>query len=111
MERKPSHRKTQVAEMLTHVAAEYLAREAGRQTLLTVTRTVLSPDGKRATIFISVFPDMEGEHALTFLKRHQHAFRDYLRDHARAANLPRFEFALDAGEANRQRLDELSKDL
>jgi ribosome-binding factor A len=110
MERS-NHRGAQVSEALAHAAAQYLSREAGRETLLTVTRAELSADGKRATIFISVFPDTEGAHALVFLKRHEQPFREYLRDHARLRGIPHAQFALDAGEANRQRLEELSKDL
>src|SRR4051812_13650010 len=110
-QRRPSHRKMQISEALAHYAAQYLAVEAGRTTLLTVTRAQLSPDRKRATIFVSVFPDTEGQHALVFLKRHEYPFRDYLKEHSRLGGLPQIEFALDAGEANRQRLDELSRGL
>jgi ribosome-binding factor A len=101
----------QLSEALAHYAAQYLSIEAGRATLLTVTRAQLSADGKRATVFVSVFPETEGEHALVFLKRHEHPFREYLKEKARLRGIPHTEFALDAGEANRQRLDELSKDL
>jgi len=96
--------------ILTHLAAQYIALEAGRTTLITPTRTMLGADRKTATIYISVYPTPDTEHALTFLKRHKDLFRDYLKKHSRLAILPYIRFELDEGERNRQRLDELSRD-
>jgi len=45
------------AEALRTAAAEFLSREANRNNLITVTRAEMSGDGKRATIFITVFPE------------------------------------------------------
>lgn len=97
-------------EMLVHLAAEYISREAGRSTLITATRADVSPDGKHATIFVSVYPTEEGEHAITFLMRNKDNFRDYLKSHARFPVLPYIVFEIDYGELNRQRLDELSRE-
>lgn len=98
------------SDMLTHLAAEFISREAGRLTLITATRTDLSPDGKHATIFVSVYPSDQGEHAIVFLMRHKDDFRTYLKSHARFPVLPYITFEIDYGELNRQRLDELSRD-
>ena len=46
------------AEALRTAAAEFLAREANRNSLITVTRTELSEDGKRAIVYITVFPEL-----------------------------------------------------
>ncbi len=96
--------------MLTELAAQYIAREAGRSTLITPTRTELSRDGKHATIFVSVYPVQEDEHAVSFLMRHKDLFRSYLKSHARFPVLPYITFEIDYGERNRQRLDELSRE-
>lgn len=96
--------------MLTHLAAEFIAREAGRSTLITATRSEISPDGKHATIFVSVYPTDQGEHAITFLMRNKDEFRNYLKSHARFPVLPYIVFEIDYGELNRQRLDELSRE-
>jgi len=101
---------TKKAAMLTELAAQYIAREAGRNTLITPMRTHLSRDGKYATIFVSVFPTEEGEHAIVFLMRHKDLFRSYLKSHARFPVLPYITFEIDYGELNRQRLDELSNE-
>lgn len=98
------------ASILMHLAADYIAREAGRQTLITPTR-VNFEDRKNALIYVSVFPDQEREHALEFLNRHKDGFRDYLKKEGRFAILPFVRFEFDAGEANRQHLDDLSKEL
>lgn len=96
---------------LTELAAKYIAREAGRSTLITPMRSELSPDRKYATIFVSIFPDNEREHALKFLNRHGDLFRDFLKKEGRFAVLPFVKFEFDYGEENRQHIDELSKDI
>lgn len=97
--------------LITERAADYIAREAGRETLITPTRTELSNDRKWATIFVSVFPTGQEEHALRFLTRHKDLFRDSLKRTTRLSRLPYIRFSLDVGERNRQRLDELSHEI
>lgn len=99
------------ASILTELAAQYIALEAGRTTLITPTRTELMKGRKNATIFVSVYPTEESEHALTFLTRHKDLFREYLKKTSRLAILPYITFEIDYGERNRQRLDELSREL
>ncbi len=69
-------------------AGRYIAREAGRDTLITPTRATLSKDGKNATIFVSVFPEGQDDHALSFLMRHKDLFRNELKKTTRLARLP-----------------------
>lgn len=104
-------RENRANEILAQLAGEYIAREAGRSTLITVTRADVSPDRKNATIFVSVFPQEQGEHAITFLMRHKDLFRNTLKKNSRLSILPYIKFELDYGELNRQRLDELSREL
>lgn len=101
-------RDNRAAALLTELAANYIAREAGRTTLITPLRTEIGRDRKNATIFVSVFPTEEGEHALTFLKRHKDLFRDYLKKTARLGVLPYIHFEIDYGEINRRRIEEIS---
>lgn len=98
-----------IASLLTHCAANYIAREAGRTTLITPTRAEVAGDLSRATIFVSVFPTGEETHALAYLTRQQDDFRTYLKKEARLRALPRISFALDEGERSRQRLDDISR--
>lgn len=104
-------REDKAASLLTDLAAKYIAREAGRSTLITPLRTDIGRDRKNATIFVSVFPTEEGQHALAFLARHKDLFRDYLKKTARLSMLPYIRFELDYGELNRQRLDEIGREI
>lgn len=107
-----AHRHTQVAQELTHMAGDFLAREARNPRalgLITVTRAELSDDFKNVTVFLSVLPQtLEGE-ALRLAKRARSDFRDYIKKHSRFHPLPTVDFEIDYGEKNRQRIDELTK--
>ncbi|OYV27184.1 MAG: hypothetical protein B7W98_02305 [Parcubacteria group bacterium 20-58-5] len=102
---------TRAAHVIARHAAEFIEREAGKDSLITVTRAVPNTHGDRYTVFVSVLPDDKVRPALAFLERQREAFSDYLKMHARLRPLPRIDFMLDDGEKNRQRLDELSNNL
>lgn len=101
------NRNERLQEMVREVAAEFLAREANRNSLITVTRTDISTDGRRVNIFISVFPDTAEEQALAFANRNRSELSDFFKKKVRGLP-PHVEFVIDKGEKNRQRLDELS---
>ena len=96
-------------EVIRMAAAEFLVREANPQSLITVTRVELNPDGKGARIFITVFPDSAEQAAVAFAYRHRGGFGEYFKKQRRGAFPPKVEFAIDLGEKNRQRMDELSR--
>ncbi len=96
-------------EVLYHAAAEFLNREAGRQSMITVTRADLSEDRKHGTIYITVFPESAEESAVHFANRNRTEFSKYFEKHVRGMQVPHVEFVIDRGEKNRQRLDELTK--
>ncbi len=98
---------------LRDIAAEFMAREAGRDSLITVTRAMLSEDNKRATIYITVLPlagqaDTAEESALGFANRNRTELREFFKTRVKGTLPPDIVFAIDLGEKNRQRLDELS---
>lgn len=100
-------RQDKMRELLRELAAQFFAREAGPRSLITVTDATISPDFKRATIYITTIPTSEEERALDFAKRKRSEFREYIGTHARLRALPVLEIKLDEGERNRQRIDEL----
>ncbi len=104
-------RDDKAASVLVHLAAEFITREAGRKTLITPTRASIGRDRKNATVYVSVFPDTDTEHALEFLARHSDDFRDFMKKEGRFSFLPRVHFEADAGEKNRQHLDDISRGL
>ncbi|MDE1925292.1 MAG: ribosome-binding factor A [Patescibacteria group bacterium] len=101
-------RREKLQEALREAAAEFLAREANRQSLITVTGAVVSEDGKRGNILITVCPDSQEKAAADFANRNRRAFTEFFKTRVRGASPPRVEFVIDRGEKNRQRLDELS---
>jgi len=104
-------RDAKAAARLTELAAKYIAREAGRTTLITPTRTLFQRDHKHAVIHFTVFPDADAPNALAFMKRHRDDFRDFIKKEGRFKMLPFIEFAIDVGEEHRRHLDEISKDI
>ena len=94
---------------LRDVAAEFMVREANRNTLITITRALLSEDNKRATIYMTVLPDSADESALSFANRNRTELRAFFKTRIRGVLPPDITFEIDYGEKNRQRLDELSK--
>ena len=47
--------------------------------------------------------------ALDFLKRQRSAFREFAMEKSRMGRIPFFDFELDSGEKNRQKIDEISR--
>lgn len=96
-------------ETVAHHAAEYLAREVALKALVTVTHADMSPDYTEATIYFSVLPATMEAEALKCAKRSRSDFREYIRAHSRLHPIPTIDFAIDLGEKNRQRVDELTR--
>jgi len=107
-----SRRHIQASEELAHLAGEFIAREARNPRasgLITVTRADLSDDFKNVMVYLSILPhSYEGE-ALTLAKRARSDFREYLKKHSAFHPIPTVDFAIDYGERNRQRVDELTR--
>lgn len=95
--RSPSHQSERAAEIVAREAAQFIAREAGSDSLITVIRAQSVAHGERMNVFVSVFPVEKARTALAFLERQREAFSDYLKEHARL-RLPRIDFLLDNGE-------------
>lgn len=103
-----TNRHDKLEEAVREVAAEFLVREANRNSLITVTRVMLSEDMKRATIFITVLPEESEKPALEFANRNRTELRDFYKKRVRGGMPPDIKFEIDLGEKNRLRLDELS---
>lgn len=103
------HHHEKMQEALREAAAEFLSREASPQSLITVTRAMLSEDTRRVQIFITVYPDSQETPALAFANRNRADFSDFFLKKVRGVRAPHVEFVIDMGEKNRRRLDELSK--
>jgi len=100
--------KERLTEQLKNLAAEFLRYHGNLTSLITVTNVMLSKDEKSATIFFTVFPDSYEKTALEFAKRKRSEFKQYIRDKSVIGRIPFIDFAIDVGEKNRQRIDELT---
>ncbi len=96
-----------IEEILHNLSARFLLENGNGSSLLTVTHVALSPNGKYATIFFTVFPTEFEKTALEFAKRKRSDFKQYVREHSKLGIIPQLDFAIDLGEKNRQRIDEL----
>lgn len=102
-----SDRKATLIQELQRLAAEFVSMQSNRKSLITITNTSLSRSGDEVVFQVSVFPeDAEGP-ALGFLMRKRGECKEYIRNNSRINHMPHVEFALDTGEKNRQKIDEL----
>lgn len=85
-------------EVIVREAAQFIAREASSDPLITVIRAVPMRHGDHAIVFVSIFPEEKIQSALAFLERHREAFSNHLKKHVRLGPLPRIDFQVDNDE-------------
>lgn len=105
------HRKEKIEELISHLASEFINREASSKSLITVTNIYLGDDFKNCTIFFTVFPENQSIAALDFLKRQRSDFKSFFKEKSNIGQIPFFDFAIDEGEKARQRVEEISLNL
>lgn len=103
------NRDQKLKDIIKTAAASFLQRESNYTSILTVTDVSLSDKGNRATVFFTVLPEDKEKGALDFVKRKRAEFRDFFKSQARMRALPFFDFELDKGEKNRQKIDEIAR--
>jgi len=103
-------RNERVANQIKELSAEFLGRENNRTSLVSVTSATCSPDLKRGTIYISVFPSSKEHDALEFAKRKRPELREFLKKNMPIKIIPFIDIAIDEGEKNRQKIDELLRE-
>ena len=112
-------RDNRLTEILHDLGARFLSLNGNGTSLLTVTRAELTKDGKRATIFFTVFPARPNKighsgrpenfekTALEFAKRKRSEFKEFVKENSKLGRIPQMDFEIDLGEKNRQRIDNL----
>ena len=101
------YRNEKIKNNIKELAAIYIEREAGPTSMITVTRVILSPDGKRVTIIISVLPREKEKAAYGFIKRNLGELRKNITKNLKINPIPFLDVEIDEGEKNRQKIDEL----
>lgn len=105
-----TRKQDKVISLITELASTFINRESNRESLITVTYADISPNLKSSTIYLSVYPEAKEDTAIEFLKRKRSEFREFVKNNSRLRVLPVFEFDIDRGEKNRQKIDELSRE-
>lgn len=101
------HKNDRGKEVVRQAASEFIQKETNGQSLITVTNISSNKDFKKATVFVTVFPEHKEEAALDFLKRQRREFKDYIKKNTKLSRIPHFDFAIDLGDKSRQRVEEL----
>lgn len=101
------YRTEKITNHIKELSATYIEKEAGPTSMITVTRVVLSPDNKHATIMISVLPREKEKAAYGFIRRNLGELRKYVKKGLKINPIPFLDVKIDEGEKNRQRIDEL----
>lgn len=102
-----SHRQEKIESLLTQLAGTFLSHEAGPKSLITVTRVAYNEKTNHAVVCISVLPENREEDALAFAKRRSSDLRNFVKEHIKMRAVPVFDFLIDLGEKNRQRVDDI----
>ena len=79
-------------EILMHAVSEFINRESNRQSMITVTNVSMGERNRRATVFVSVFPEAKTQAACEFLNRKRSDLREYLKKHTKLSVLPHVTF-------------------
>jgi len=100
-------RKEKVASVLKKIASSFIQKNSINGVLVTVTKVTVSDDLKNSTVFINVFPEDREKKTLEDLKKMEKELRWYAKSHLSMKFLPSFEFEIDCGTKNEQRINEL----
>ena len=82
-------------QILRDAVATFLAREAGPQSLITVTRAQFSSDFSHATVYLSVLPREKEVAALGLATRTRDELKDYLKKHTKLPRSPFIMFKME----------------
>ncbi len=97
-----------MAEIISRASANFLEKNSNKASMITVTKTEILNKGKKALIFISVFPAEKSKDALAFAKRKRTEMRIFLKEETNLPIIPFVDILIDRGELNRQKIEDLS---
>ncbi len=107
----PFDRRDRFVPTLQKYVATFLEQAFSGDTIITVTRISVSKDLRKATIFVSIYPSERAQVVFEKIKGRARELRSYVKSHLESKIVPFFDFELDKGEENRQRVEELFRDL
>jgi ribosome-binding factor A len=92
---------------LQELAAEFVSLQSNRTSLITITNTELSKTLDKIIFYVSVYPESAEGPAVGFLMRKRGECKQYIKSKSNMNRIPHVEFAVDTGEKNRRKIDEL----
>ncbi len=104
------HKDEKASSLILKFAGEYFLMESNNDSLITITNAEVLNKGKRAMIYFTALPIEKETEVLKFMNRRRNDFRQFVMGKKSFGYVPRIEFCIDAGEHNRQRIDELSNE-
>lgn len=105
-------RQEKVKSLIKELASKFVLEQSSLRSLITITDCSVSDDFRKSTIFFTAFPSENENEALDFLKRKRTEFRDYIKKEMEFMRVvPFFDFKIDFGEKNRQKIDEISNEI
>jgi len=110
-EKTRTERQIKVNQSLTKIVSDFINENSNRQSLITVTHCDVSPDLRNAVAYISILPEDKEGPAFDFLQRREHDLFDFAKKRSELRRTPRIKFAIDYGEKNRQRIQDISREL
>ena len=102
-----SIRQEKIEGQLQKIISTFLNKEANNCSIITVTHCEVKHDLKKAVAFLSVFPPSFETEALEFAKRKRSELRSLIADKIPMKTIPFIDFEIDAGEKNRQKIEEI----
>ena len=102
------NKEEKISNQIKELAAKFMQKESNGQSLITITNSQVSKDGKYVTILFTVLPEDKESDALDFTKRKRSEFRDFVKSELRLGRIPTFDFEIDYGEKHRQKIDKIS---
>ncbi|MDP2676289.1 MAG: ribosome-binding factor A [bacterium] len=101
-------RKEKLESLLTRLISGYILIHLHyAEARITITRLDLSPDFRKAIIFVTIEPDEKPKEALHELKKLLSPLRKHIGKILTIRFIPMFEFRIDEGEKHRARIEEL----
>lgn len=101
------HTSIRKEQIFRDAAAEFVARSANRNSLITITRAIVDDAQHTVDILVTVLPEQQEQAVIDFLTRNITEFKQYLYEHTRIGRVPLISFHIDLGDKNRQRVEEL----
>ncbi len=100
-----------ITELIKNLSAKFVQSESSGASLITVTRVRLSENKKSAMIFFTTLPTDKQQTALLFLNRKINELISFIRKNSKIGIIPNLHFEIDRGELNRQKIDEISREI